>query len=36
MKWFKILIENQFKKIGFTNLDEFEAYLRSKKVNIEN
>ncbi len=31
----KILIENQFKKIGFTNLDEFEAYLRSKKVNIE-
>ena len=31
----KILIENQFKQIGFTNLDEFEVHLRSKKVNIE-
>ena len=31
----KILIENLFKRIGFSNLVEFEAHLKSKNVNIE-
>ena len=31
----KILIENLFKRIGFSNLVEFETYLKSKNVNIK-
>ena len=31
----KILKENLFKRIGFSNLVEFEAHLKSKNVNIE-